>query len=56
MKGLSAAASVIALLTAAPAWAQTATPPQNLSSQDQTFLKKAAAGNLAEVRLGQLAE
>lgn len=55
MKGLLAAASLGALLIAAPAWAQSASP-QNLSSQDKTFLDMASAGNLAEAQLGQLAE
>jgi putative membrane protein len=61
MRGLLAAASLGALLVAAPAWAQGAstqntTGSQNLSSQDKTFVEKAGAGNLAEAQLGQLAE
>jgi putative membrane protein len=57
MKGLLAAVSVIALLAAAPAWAQnTATGAQSLSQQDKTFIQEAGAGNLAEAELGQLAE
>ncbi len=55
MKGLLAAASVGALLIAAPAFAQSAFP-QSLSSQDKTFVDMAGAGNLAEAQLGQLAE
>src|ERR1700745_3622331 len=50
MKGLLAAVSVGALLTAAPAWAQ------SLSQQDKTFVHEASAGNLAEPELGKLAE
>src|ERR1700745_4530969 len=50
MKGLLAAVSVGALLTAAPAWAQ------SLSQQDKTFVHEAGAGNLAEAELGKLAE
>jgi putative membrane protein len=71
MRELLAAASVCALLISAPAWAQTAgtrtpeppsaAPPvvtgvSSLSEQDQTFVNKAGAGNLAEANLGQLAE
>jgi len=55
MKGLFAAVSAVALLAGAPAWAQTAATPRALSSQDQTFLKEAGGGNLAEVQLGRLA-
>lgn len=71
MKALLAAASVCALLVAAPAWAQNAgaqgtTETQNtngqamatgagLSQQDQTFVKEAGAGNLAEADAGRLA-
>ncbi len=55
MKSLLTAVSFGALLIAAPAWAQGASP-QSLSSQDKTFIQHAAAGNLAEANLGQLAE
>lgn len=55
MKALLTAASLGALLMAAPAWAQSGSP-QSLSSQDKTFVTKAGAGNLAEAQLGQLAE
>ena len=60
MKALLAAASVCALLVAAPAWAQNAgtqgTETQStLSQQDQTFVKEAGAGNLAEADAGKLA-
>jgi putative membrane protein len=50
MKGLLAAASVGALLTAMPASAQ------SFSRQDKTFICEAGAGNLAEAELGKLAE
>jgi putative membrane protein len=56
MKGLFAATAAVALLAGIPAWAQTAAAPRTLSSQDQTFLKEAGGGNLAEVQLGRLAE
>ncbi len=57
MKGLFAAASVCALLVAAPVWAQNTTAgSQTLSQQDKTFVHEAGAGGLAEVELGQLAE
>ncbi|MGB9645968.1 MAG: DUF4142 domain-containing protein [Stellaceae bacterium] len=57
MKGLFAAASVCALLVAAPVWAQNTTAgSQTLSQQDKTFVHEAGAGNLAEAELGQLAE
>ncbi len=57
MKGLFAAASVCALLVAAPVWAQNTTAgSQTLSQQDKTFIHEAGAGNLAEAELGQLAE
>jgi putative membrane protein len=71
MKELFAVASVCALLISVPAWAQTAgtrspEPPTAaqpvasgasvLSEQDQTFVKEAGAGNLAEANLGKLAE
>jgi putative membrane protein len=57
MKSLLAAASVCALLVAAPAWAQNApSAAQSLSQQDKTFIQEAGAGNLAESELGQLAE
>ena len=58
MKHLFAAASLGALLIAAPAWAQNAANPgaaQPLSQQDQTFVKEAGAGNLAEADAGKLA-
>lgn len=57
MKGLLAAVSVVALLAAAPAWAQNTAHPssQSLGSQDKTFMTKAGAGNLAEAELGKLA-
>ena len=57
MKGLLAAASVFALLTAAPAWAQNVrAETQSLSQQDRTFIQEAGAGSLAEAELGQVAE
>lgn len=60
MKSLLTAASLIALLAAAPAWAQntsnSGSNSQSLSSQDKTFLTKAASGSRAEVQLGRLAE
>jgi putative membrane protein len=71
MKALLAAASVCALLVAVPAWAQNAgaqgtTETQatggqamataaGLSQQDQTFVKEAGAGSLAEADAGRLA-
>ncbi len=60
MKHLFAAASLGALLIAAPAWAQNAANPgagavQPLSQQDQTFVKEAGSGNLAEADAGRLA-
>lgn len=65
MKTLLAAASVCALLVAAPAWAQNAgaqgTSGQamstggGLSQQDQNFVKEAGAGSLAEANAGRLA-
>ncbi|HTV46790.1 MAG TPA: DUF4142 domain-containing protein [Stellaceae bacterium] len=55
MKGLLGAASLGVLLITAPAWAQSV-PSRSLSSQDRTFVDQAAAGNLAEARLGELAE
>ena len=71
MKTLLAAASVCALLVAAPAWAQNAgaqgtTETQGtsgqamatgagLSQQDRTFVKEAGAGSLAEANAGRLA-
>jgi putative membrane protein len=60
MKHLFAAASLGALLIAAPAWAQNAAnlgagAAQPLSQQDQTFVKEAGAGNLAEADAGKLA-
>lgn len=60
MKKSLAAASVCALLVAAPAWAQNsgnrAAAAQNLDQQDRTFVEKAGAGSLAEADLGKLAE
>lgn len=57
MKGLLAAVSVIAVVAAAPAWAQnTAAAEQSLSQQDRNFIQEAGAGSLAEAELGQLAE
>lgn len=60
MKALLAAASVAALLSAAPAWAQTAANSaavgtEQLSQQDRTFVEKAGGGSLAEADLGRLA-
>jgi putative membrane protein len=53
----------VALIAAMPALAQqaasgarSATPPHELSQQDMNFIKEAAAGGLAEVELGKLAE
>ena len=51
MKQLLAAASVCALMIAAPAWAQnsgaqTTTGGQTLSQQDRTFVEKAGSGSL----------
>ncbi len=66
MKAIFVAASVAAIVAAAPAWAQTtstqrATPPggaagHQLSQQDRDFLAKASAGGKAEVEAGQLAQ
>ncbi|HTV90568.1 MAG TPA: DUF4142 domain-containing protein [Stellaceae bacterium] len=60
MKALLAAASLCALLAAAPAWAQngaaSAAGTAGLSAQDQAFVKAAGAGNLGEADLGTLAE
>lgn len=68
MKQLFAAASVCALMIAAPAWAQTSgtqtttakgsqstTEAQTLSQQDKTFVEKAGSGSLGEADLGKLA-
>lgn len=60
MKALLAAASVIALVSAAPVWAQTAANPaaagaERLSQQDRTFAQKAGDGSLGEAEMGQLA-
>jgi len=60
MKQLLAAASVCALMIAAPAWAQnsgaqTTNGGQTLSQQDRTFVEKAGSGSLAEADLGNLA-
>ncbi|HJU15626.1 MAG TPA: DUF4142 domain-containing protein [Stellaceae bacterium] len=60
MKALFAAASVVALMAGAPAWAQVAmhqvtTHPHSLASQDREFMVKAGDGSLAEVQLGTLA-
>lgn len=58
MKGLLTAVSLVALLAAAPAWANSISHAnaQSLSSQDKTFVKKAGDGNLAEAQLGKLAQ
>lgn len=69
MKYQLAAASVVALIVAAPAWAQTGTTSPgaagqttapsggaSLSQQDRQFMNDAAAGGLAEVELGKIAE
>lgn len=57
MRALLAAASACALLVAAPAWARNAsTGAQTMSQQDQTFVREAGAGSLAEVELGHRAE
>lgn len=61
MKKSLAAASVCALLIAAPAWAQNsgnraASGAENLNQQDRTFVEKAGGGSLAELDLGKLAE
>jgi putative membrane protein len=61
MKKSLAAASVCALLIAAPAWAQNsgnraASGAENLNQQDRTFVEKAGGGSLAESDLGKLAE
>lgn len=53
MKSLFGAASLAALLMAAPAWAQNG---QGLSTQDKTFVKETLAANLAQVKLGDLVE
>ncbi|HUC12369.1 MAG TPA: DUF4142 domain-containing protein [Stellaceae bacterium] len=65
MKALLATASMFALLVAAPSFAppafaqssaaQAAAGTQTLSQQDQTFVKEAGAGNLAEANAGKLA-
>ncbi len=56
MRSLLVAASASVLLMTAPVWAQNTVKSGNLSSQDKQFVEKAAAGNLAEAELGQLAE
>lgn len=58
MKSLFGAVSLAALLLAAPAWAQNpqAENSHRLSTQDQTFVKETLAANLAQVKLGRLAE
>ena len=54
--------AAIALLAAMPAFAQqpagphAATPQREMSQQDTNFMKEAAAGGLAEVELGKLAQ
>jgi putative membrane protein len=61
MHRLFAAASLVALMAAAPAWAQNAatttagTARTALSQDDRKFMEEAAAGGMAEVKLGQLA-
>ncbi len=64
MKSLFAAASLAALLAAAPAWAQTGgaagAPPrapvgEAINSNDLAFIRDAAHGSLAEMQMGQLA-
>jgi len=67
MKSLIATASLLALVGAAPVWAQTtttptapgqavqpATPQQN--QEDRSFVRQAAIGDMAEVQMGKLAE
>src|SRR5690348_3421189 len=68
MKSLIASVSLLALTAAAPALAQTASTPaspsataqmgagQALNQQDQKFVQEAAAGGIAEVEMGKLAE
>jgi putative membrane protein len=61
MKKSLAAASVCALLVAAPAWAQNAgnqstSGTHSLSQQDRSFVEKVGGGSLAEADLGKLAE
>ena len=54
--------AAIALLAAMPAFSQqpagprAATPQREMSQQDMHFMKEAAAGGLAEVELGKLAQ
>jgi putative membrane protein len=63
MKISLAAASLVAALVAAPAWAQQArvgsqqapVGSNGLSIQDERFLEQAGQGNQAEVQMGQLA-
>lgn len=65
MKTLLSAASVCALLIAAPAWAQNSTTQtsttqataaaQGLSQQDKSFVQHAGDGSLAEADMGKLA-
>lgn len=53
MKSLLGAAAAATLLAVAPAWAQSS---QSLSTQDRTFVKETESANLAQVKLGQMAE
>ena len=56
VKDMLAAASLAALLMAAPAWAQQAPSGSNgLSAQDQKFLQEIGQSTLGEVALGKLA-
>lgn len=66
MKSLIATASLLALVRAAPAWAQTTTTPTapgqavqpatpQLNQKDQSFVRQAAVGGVAEVQMGKLA-
>jgi putative membrane protein len=61
-----ATVALLALLAAAPAWAQNQPPPEpgatgeamphQLNQQDRDFLQKAAAGSIGEAEMGRLAE
>jgi putative membrane protein len=55
MKQLWAVAS-LAMLAAAPSWAQGTSNPQQLNNEDKQFINKVENGNLAEAALGQLAQ